>query len=278
MSLLVNQKRNFCVFCGSGKLSKEHLWPEWMHALLPPPNADWHQSLTTESHYEGKQKIETPNTIFHRGPIREYKVRKFCKKCNSEWMSLIEINAKHIVEDLMFSKTMQLTRSEIEPFVKWIVLRTMVFEQACRYEDVVCTQSDYDRARTDQAPTSDWNIWIGSHRASKWCMRLFSHPMAACLPSATIGPTRSNIQTTSIGIGQLFIHVCLSGLPELLGVHNPPIDDSSHILGESGLLRIWPYKNNVHWPRSFFLNENDLMQFSRSLSFITRNPPDHLLN
>ena len=142
-----------------------------MHPLLPHDDKDWHISYINESAYSGGKKVIETNKYKHRGPVRAYKLRRFCRTCNAEWMSKIEDQAKVPLEDLMCSKSMTLDKEKIEAVATWFALKTMVFEYAGHPDSVTVPKTDYDYIRKNGLPPLHWRIWIGSHDVSDWVMR-----------------------------------------------------------------------------------------------------------
>jgi hypothetical protein len=82
-----------CIFCGASAGSAEHLFPNWLNGVLPPPptgTADYERRQASDSGVEtrswsiARAASETTNWVCHR--------------CNTGWMSRLEERAKvHLV-------------------------------------------------------------------------------------------------------------------------------------------------------------------------------------
>jgi len=81
-----------CCFCTSTKLTREHLWGEWIGELLGP------RAYTITRLENGKR------TIFPKYELN-LKARFACGPCNSGWMSNVEGKTKQIISDMILKGT-----------------------------------------------------------------------------------------------------------------------------------------------------------------------------
>ena len=77
----VPQVRPRCFFCDVEGVTNEHLWPLWMHPLLPEDLKDFHISYVTSTNFVDGEKVSEKEKREHRGAVRHTKIRRFCKRC-----------------------------------------------------------------------------------------------------------------------------------------------------------------------------------------------------
>lgn len=67
------------MFCGGGPVTKEHVWPEWIGQELSKLSSEPFRGTRGEGGAATRWKTRTLDVT----------VRRFCKPCNSGWMSVI---------------------------------------------------------------------------------------------------------------------------------------------------------------------------------------------
>ena len=90
-----------CVFCGKSSVTKQHVWPDWMKAVVPRGTGDHLQFSASVEMDDARIVNVRPVFTPHRGPVGSAKIRRFCKSCNSGWMSKLEAAAKPILVKLI---------------------------------------------------------------------------------------------------------------------------------------------------------------------------------
>src|SRR5687767_13069259 len=88
-----------CLFCSETKLTKEHIWPDWIvreFARRVPPG----KKQFTASYTRNKLPVRTwfQNTITHEAKL-------VCSTCNNKWMSQLETCAKPFLLPLIRAAT-----------------------------------------------------------------------------------------------------------------------------------------------------------------------------
>ncbi|MFL5900826.1 MAG: hypothetical protein ACJ75S_06470 [Solirubrobacterales bacterium] len=115
-----------CIFCGrTGKMSKEHLWPEWVRRTLD----------------EDEQRERIPHSIEHhdRRPAQNWSAPAFtatlkgvCVSCNTGWMAQVEGIAKEFAEPLVKGEPCFLDK-EAQMFISaWSYMKILVLERVDR--------------------------------------------------------------------------------------------------------------------------------------------------
>ena len=81
-----------CIFCGSsGKLSGEHIFPDWLSKMF-------------DDQIVGINEVRGDNLARDWvKSIFQDKLKKVCETCNSGWMSTIENDAKNLLVPLIFT-------------------------------------------------------------------------------------------------------------------------------------------------------------------------------
>ena len=105
-----------CIFCGSGGLTKEHVFADWLRDLFPRDETTTHDF----GRYEWPKGIITnePKAAIRQlqGHVGSRKLRVVCKACNTGWMSALEQRAKPILAPLIVGEV-----SHVSPLMQNIV-------------------------------------------------------------------------------------------------------------------------------------------------------------
>ncbi|MFF7477085.1 hypothetical protein [Streptomyces sp. NPDC008092] len=117
-----------CVFClASGesvKITKEHLFSDWINDVLTPqvvgPNTSYERTSSTSS-----QPVTWPTPV-----VANVKARVACEPCNSGWMCDLEGVVKPILTGPVLGHATQFTPQEQLDIATWACMKAMVFEFA----------------------------------------------------------------------------------------------------------------------------------------------------
>ncbi len=142
-----------CLFCQSGKLTREHIWPDWIVKLFPS-GPRWRGGIDDST---GRRIRMTSTSLTH-------KAKCVCSTCNSGWMSDIEIASTRVLKPLIEGsrKRRVLTRKEQRRLAQWMTLRSMVLETQYPERNRYYTQSEreaFARNRSLDA-VSNLHIWL----------------------------------------------------------------------------------------------------------------------
>lgn len=228
-----------CVFCGGARLSKGHVWPEWLSAVLRDTGAYHEDRIGDFITFRSTIPGPTPARKVRNGPARSRKPRNTCVVCNGGWMSQIEQRSKSVASGLIGGNEMRIDEEAQRDLAALFCLITMRVEFLSTMRSIA--QFDRDFLRTRQYPPANWRIWIAryaadaSQYADLWCQhyaaQAFVHRVGeqVRLPSS-VGELNCNFQVTTMVLGSLLVHVFsrqADGI-EYEGVETPP------------LTRIWP--------------------------------------
>jgi hypothetical protein len=243
-----------CLFCGRGRLTREHAWPEWLLRALGilGPNGKPLLPGTMQAHFGPDEKL-------HSWPGPEIKPKHFCKGCNEGWMSVLEGHAKPIIKPILADLTVPLDGSQQHILARWSIKTAIVFE-ATGPRDWPSLFTEADRALVaDPNATSlppGTMVWLGRHAESNV---MFAGGRRLLQP-VTIGATRgpSPIEAgyaTTLGFARLVIQVLRIKFREDSAVKSVTLHPKPGPW-ESLLTQIWPPRRAaVQWPPAASFSE-----------------------
>jgi hypothetical protein len=105
-------------------MSKEHIFPEWMHRYLPKtrlPNHDHKLELIRRARPEVELRKRSGEPYAGR-------LRIVCKACYNGWMSALQERTKPILIPLMEGSSERLNRESQTVLAAWVAMFVMVAE------------------------------------------------------------------------------------------------------------------------------------------------------
>lgn len=139
-----------CVFCeNDGKLSGEHLWPNWLNDELLDAAKETDHFLKTvdkEATWRNGMFTTTRNIV--------------CEPCNNNWMSDIEGVVKPLLMPLLGGKSFRLGRERQTVLARWAT-KTALTHGALRTTNRIPPKDAYSLFYRSKAPLPDSQIWIG---------------------------------------------------------------------------------------------------------------------
>lgn len=145
-----------CLFCDATKLTREHVWPDWIVRIFDKhvPRTKWAATLFNRP--DG-------STASWKNDSLTFTTRVVCKQCNEGWMSDVETFCKSIVHPLLVTPHPGVIDVQDQcSFAIWASLRSMVFDSLAperkRYYSqservAFCLSDPFD-------PPADTHIWI----------------------------------------------------------------------------------------------------------------------
>ena len=257
-----------CIFCSGSSLSKEHIWPKWSHPLLDKLGVAGIANVSELT--KGRVGRVISHAIKERqGPTYNRRLRVVCETCNNVWMGSFEGTLKPILTPLICGELGTLDASKQKLVAQWAVLKTMVNEQTEKDEEVFTEQQRREFMANRTIPSSTV-VWIGRSYSGPWlnAVRRCSANLTSSPDKASIAPlstpiTKKNVQTTALGVGQLFIYVMVS--------NSPSVQLQDYLAVEKVLVQIWPTATqSILLPLHQFLTPSAAENISLAL--------DHLLN
>jgi hypothetical protein len=131
-----------CIFCGSGGMSKEHVWSEWTYELVPKLKDAGHQRVVMKSSKHNPHITGVASDRTYQGATNTIKIKCVCERdCNNGWMSRMETAAKPILTPLILGQPAIVSKDEARTVAAWAAMKMMVTEFSIP-EDVVSTQQE----------------------------------------------------------------------------------------------------------------------------------------
>ena len=125
--------RGKCVFCdgaSGASLSREHVLPNWLRRLFPRSPSDTHTHGVV-SWAAGEGDILSPPQVAstqRSGQAGTRKVRAVCKKCNNEWLSVMEQDTQPLLESLILGERRIIDLPEQPKLAAWVAKTVMTAE------------------------------------------------------------------------------------------------------------------------------------------------------
>ena len=199
-----------CIFCGGRGLTKEHIWPRWLHAYIPPELKE--HAVRLEVNWP--DRAET-SIVKRQGDTQSRTVRRVCVNCNGGWMSALQERAKPIIVPLLSACRGVLTRKQQTTLAAWAAMTTMTAEQIDERKMTVSQEDREYLMQHGEAP-GHWRIWLADYR----CERRKSRYDFRCAPlylageivpdQPYAGPATPNTQASTFVLGRLLVHTFCS--------------------------------------------------------------------
>ncbi len=105
-----------CIFCDATADSNEDAFPRWLIKRFTGPG-----SLEFQLSIDAPLRNKRVNCL-------KIRIKCVCKKCNNEWMSVLQNRAKPVIESLLDCPTSTLDINQCKTLALWAVMSTMVLE------------------------------------------------------------------------------------------------------------------------------------------------------
>lgn len=228
-----------CVFCGEGPLTREHVYPQWLEAILPEQLRYRGQQASLlfpqeDSNYSVPSVFREVNQEF-----TQTVVKRTCKSCNSGWMNDLEERARNILTAMIQGVHFVATKSDNDALAIWVA-KTCLMNQFTHPESLAMPQAYIDWIYTSKTPLPNMHIWAIPSCTDDWGVR---SEHRGFLLSSSSNPDLSqpcNTHCTVIGLGCVafwIIGTTTSGLfSKTLTELAPPPG-----------IRIWPRGFSFEW-------------------------------
>lgn len=246
-----------CIFCRGEfgpdqRRSKEHIWPHWMHSMLPAKPGI-------------RRRFHTGELVgvypFGRTLHEHFKPGVVCTSCNNGWMSRIESDVKPILQPLMREEPRQLSTTDQETLATWVCLKNMVAE----FSDPTTratSAADLDRMFAEHRPPTGATVWIGEHVSTEWILRYRHQGMR--ISHGSVQPTDDppmNGQATSLGVGRVVFHLLTLPADFLYG--GTPVPNGRIA---TRIKQIYPTSSPLDWPLAKTLSDQDVIDLGDKMA------------
>jgi hypothetical protein len=223
-----------CIFCDQLRLTKEHLWPDWLKRFLPRQATDHFHTTGSSAVVNAKVIAHEPDLKWQTGDIRSRKLKVVCGACNNGWMSRLQEAAKPKLVPLLRGTWSGLSASDCPAISAWAVMFTIIVERL-DLSTAAVTAAERRAFSLDRRPPTNWMIWAG--HCKDWPPWDFYHrgwgAFAEPNPVSPSTDERCNSQTTTFKVGELLLHTYSTTAP-VIDV-GPVVFALQH-----GLCPIWP--------------------------------------
>lgn len=194
-----------CKFCGRiGRLTKEHIWPKWLHSSLPKMESNVHfTKFESEEPKIGK--------MHNRGDPHRQTLKIVCADCNNGWMSRLQISARPYLEPLVRGNITSLGIDGQITLASWAAMFAMVSEWD-HPESARITQHHRTYLMKNNVVPPGWHTWLGKYSdiQNNGCTNHFGFEMEKITQESV---TSYNMQSTAFTVGNVFFQT-LSSDPE----------------------------------------------------------------
>lgn len=256
-----------CIFCGGRPLSKEHIFPKWLHPLLPKTGRLNHQSLFQLDTIEGTEaRTKTSSGESYAG-----RLRVVCERCNNGWMSQLQEEVIPVLGPVVQGDPMTLSRRQLHALSAWVAMFVMVTEWRAMNVQFVATSRNerYSFRANGQVPRS-WRIWMASSSLGDELEQFqrttlpISSKNGAGVGVTSSGKPVPNTHSTTIRIGRLLVHV-------LGSIHKDWIRRQT-FPRRSPMQQIWPIQTTpIIWPTEREIELGEAKDLADALGRIARN-------
>jgi hypothetical protein len=236
-----------CVFCGRPADSREHLFSDWMHKVLP--------SQEPMLHFRQLGKDGATRREWARRPFRD-KVRFVCCGCNGGWMSDLEKYAAPLLRAPMTKTPCAFDLAQQRILATWAVKTSLVF-QASQMDAPIAPRQHFAHLRERRSPPHQVTVWLGSHyraREDPANSVFLQRPLRFESEDGRL----EDAQLDAAGPGYLNF-LAVGGISFVLVGHRfadrISVDYRGHLA--DGLIRIWPNSAaTVAWPPQYMMDQD----------------------
>jgi hypothetical protein len=154
------QKR--CIFCGKeGKLTNEHLWPDWLSNHFPRVMSRKGLKVQTVHTPWVDGKPDGPPQVRNGDPASQ-RLELVCGKCNNGWMSEMQSDAKPYLLPLLQGRWKSLSSDGTLAVANWITMNSMVRE--FQNENAIVTRAE-ERLKfmQEKRPGENWLVGLAPY-------------------------------------------------------------------------------------------------------------------
>jgi hypothetical protein len=252
-----------CIFCGRTPVTREHVMPRWLTAVLPEQARfrGQDQQFVLQPPGGARSRLVLPHREM-REPFNAMTVKAVCAKCNGGWMNALEEAARPVLTSLIKGESRQLEIDDVETIATWTV-KTALMAQLTGVEYAAGLGAVYQVFYDERKPPQNSAVWAAATGAEDWGLRLeiVGALIAMEEESSSIQPDDPvNTISVTIGLGNLLLHALLTARDR---VSYPPLDE----IHSGAVKRLWPHPTAMILPPPHWLTNEAAWMLSRSFAF-----------
>ena len=245
---MTKQNARRCIFCGNSPTSREHMYPQWVTALLANDPRRFPLGPKEQVIIRGGEETHRWAT---KRPL-DFVTRTVCGSCNNGWMSEIEGKAIPYIKPMIEASQAVTLDQEAQRIVgTWMVLRAMIFRSARNQPIPDAEQEWLTWFYANRTVPPRWIVWIGVYDGL-----LIAHYETNAVHPYT-SSQRDLLNTSDfrgIVLGSIIGHLAF----KVAGLGRASVLDKTG----SALLRIAPPKQSeVEWPPEAVITDSNVIKF-----------------
>ena len=263
----MNGPRRSCIFCDNPVDSKEHIWSMWMHPFLEEgvPKTTYNRHTITRSP-DGSEERTGPSG--KPGAVHDIQVRAVCRPCNQGWMNDREMQVRPFLEPMLKGEDVTIAPDQMTQLAQWCAHKFLVMEHAAQ-GTALTPKADRIALKERGEIPSYFRIYAGNHISksrSASIRRSHVFALTAQQPLPPLGEMDRNVQTISLVIGKLFIHLNAARIDGF------ELEEAYFVSRVWDECRIWPDANSLlTWPHRPLLDDAGLQTMSMGIDQIQRS-------
>jgi len=253
-----------CIYCGSGNLSKAHIWPAWLKQVLPT-FSNTHENVVGEFRtFTSAVPGPAPSVEIRQGATFSRKLRIVCQDCNSGWCGNIEHQAKPVLAPLIAGQPAEISPTDQQKLALWFALVIVLLDRI-DLRMAAIPQEDRSYIKTNLSPPPRWQMWIVKYdgvAGDEFVCATTGFLMVSDPSQISIDPERiesgesvCNSRVVTCCVGHLCMHALISGSGYKIG-------------GYEGinLMRVWPSSQVWYdWKAATQVSHSDIIELAESV-------------
>lgn len=260
-----------CIFCGRTGMSKEHVWSDWLKALIPDisnhaDQSEWFEFDSETNEFRPKPVVRKD----HQGSLAQRTVRKVCKDhCNSGWMADAVEAAKPIAAKLIQGAACYIDNDDRTKLATWLAI-SIIMQEFMGSPAIMIPREDRVSLMENNVPPETWRIWIGYYGGSKWHpighqRNNLSGSMGIELQNGTeIDVPDFKARISTYALRRLLTHAFIATDSNVVGFYSERVRARGF-----NIVQLWPINSSrIMWPR-FPILDNELIDITLGIKFLS---------
>jgi hypothetical protein len=215
---------------------------------------------------DGSEELNGPTG--KPGQVFDIQIREVCRSCNQGWMNDREQKVRPFLEPMLKGEATTITPEQMTEFARWCAQKFMIMEHAAR-GTALTPRADREALRTGGKIPPYFRIYVGNHVSkSRSASMRHSHTLAVSAdgPVPPLDGMDRNIQTISLVVGKLFIHLNAARIDDF------DFEGTYFVSRVWDECRIWPEPNSSHsWPHRPLLDNAGLSIMAAGIEQIRKS-------